>query len=342
MKLRELATRLGCELRGEGNGEIEGVAPIEQAGPGDVTFLANPRYASHLATTRAGAVILTPGQEASVPCLVTENPYLAFTRAVALIRPPARPAPGVHASAQVDPSAVLGADVHVGALVVVGARVCVGARTALHPHVVLYEGVVVGEDCVIHSGVQVRERCRLGSRVVVQNGAVIGADGFGFARDRDGRYHKFPQVGIVVVEDDVEIGALTAVDRAALGETRIGRGTKLDNLVQIGHSVTVGEDTVIAGQTGIAGSAHVGNRVTLAGQVGVAGHITIGDGVIATAQTGIPGSLEKGSIVSGSPAIENRAWLRSIAVFGRLPELQKRLRELERKVESLLGRPPSA
>jgi UDP-3-O-[3-hydroxymyristoyl] glucosamine N-acyltransferase len=211
-----------------------------------------------------------------------------------------------------------------------------GARTTLHPQVVLYEGVEVGEDCVLHSGVHVRERCRLGNRVVVQNGAVIGGDGFGFARDAEGRYQKFPQVGVVVIEDDVEIGALTAVDRAALGETRIGRGTKLDNLVQVGHSVTIGEDTVLAGQVGVAGSTRIGSRVTLAGQVGVAGHLTIGDGVIATAQTGIPGSVEEGRIVSGYPAIENRSWLRSSAVFAKLPELQRRLRELERKVQSLL------
>jgi UDP-3-O-[3-hydroxymyristoyl] glucosamine N-acyltransferase len=190
---------------------------------------------------------------------------------------------------------------------------------------------------VLHSGVQVREGCRLGSRVVVQNGAVIGGDGFGFARDGEGRYHKFPQVGIVVVGDDVEIGALTAVDRAALGETRIGRGTKLDNLVQVGHSVTIGEDSVLAGQVGIAGSTRVGSRVTLAGQVGVAGHLTIGDGAIATAQTGIPGTVAPGTVVSGTPAIDNRGWLKSSAVFAKLPELQRRLRELERKVESLLG-----
>jgi UDP-3-O-[3-hydroxymyristoyl] glucosamine N-acyltransferase len=189
---------------------------------------------------------------------------------------------------------------------------------------------------MLHSGVQVRERCRLGNRVVVQNGAVIGGDGFGFARDGEGRYRKFPQVGTVVVEDDVEIGALTAVDRAALGETRIGRGTKLDNLVQIGHSVTVGEDTVLAGQVGVAGSSRIGSRVTLAGQVGVAGHLTIGDGAIATAQTGIPSSVEAGAVVSGYPAIENRAWLKSSAVFARLPELQRRVRELERRVETLL------
>ncbi len=336
MKLRELAERLGCELRGDGGVEVGGVAGLEQAGPGDLTFLANPRYAPHLATTRAAAVILAPGHEASLPCLVSDNPYLAFARAVALLRPPGRPAPGVHPSAVVDPTAVLSTDAHVGALAVVGRGVRLGARSVLHPHVVLYEGVEVGEDCVLHSGVQVRERCRLGNRVVVQNGAVIGGDGFGFARDGEGRHHKFPQVGIVVVEDDVEIGALTAVDRAALGETRIGRGTKLDNLVQVGHSVAIGEDSILAGQVGIAGSTRIGSRVTLAGQVGVAGHLTIGDGVIATAQTGIPGSVEKGLVVSGSPAIENRTWLKSSAVFARLPELQKRLRDLERKVESLL------
>jgi UDP-3-O-[3-hydroxymyristoyl] glucosamine N-acyltransferase len=336
--LRDLAVRLGCELRGDGDVEVHGVGGIEQAGPGDLTFVANPRYASHLQTTRASAVVVGRAQETALPSLVSDNPYLAFVRAVGLLRPPCTPRPGVHPSAHVDPTAVVGTDVHVGALAVLGPRVRLGARSIVHPHVVLYEGVETGEDCVLHSGVQVREGCRLGHRVVVQNGAVIGSDGFGFAKDGEGRYHKFPQVGIVVVEDDVEVGALAAIDRAALGETRIGRGTKIDNLVQVGHSVTIGPDSVLAGQVGIAGSTHLGSRVTLAGQVGVAGHLTIGDGVIATAQTGIPSSVEPGAVVSGYPAIENHSWLRSSAVFARLPELQRRLRELERKVESLLGR----
>jgi UDP-3-O-[3-hydroxymyristoyl] glucosamine N-acyltransferase len=220
----------------------------------------------------------------------------------------------------------------------VGARVRIGARTVIHPHVVLYPDVQVGEDCLLHSGVQVRERCRLGHRVIVQNGAVIGADGFGFAKDAEGRYEKIPQIGTVVIDDDVEIGALTAVDRAALAETRIGRGTKIDNLVQIGHSVTIGRDTVIAGQVGIAGSTKIGDRVVLAGQVGVVGHIAIGDGVIVTAQTGVPGDVAPGAIISGSPAIENRTWLRSIAVFAKLPELSRRVRQLERAVEDLVRR----
>jgi UDP-3-O-[3-hydroxymyristoyl] glucosamine N-acyltransferase len=218
----------------------------------------------------------------------------------------------------------------------VGPRVHIGARTVIHPHVVLYADAAVGEDCVLHSGVQVRERCRLGRRVIVQNGAVIGGDGFGFARDQDGRYEKIPQVGIVVIEDDVEIGALSAIDRSSMGETRIGRGTKVDNLVQIGHSVTVGEHTVLAGQVGVAGSTHIGNRVTLAGQVGVAGHLTVGDGVIATAQSGIPSSVDAGHVISGYPAIDNREWLKASAVFPRLPELQKRLRELERRLEEMI------
>jgi len=336
--LRELAARLGCTLRGDGAIDVRRVAGIEEAGPGDLTFVANPKYAARLADTGATAVIISSDLQTPLPSLVSTNPYLTFARAAALLHPPLRPAPGVHASAQVDPTAVLGAGVHVGALAVIGPRARVGARTAIHPQVVLYPDVDIGEDCVLHSAVQVREGCRIGHRVVVQNGAVIGGDGFGFAKDQEGRYEKIPQLGIVVVEDDVEIGALTAIDRAAMSETRIGRGTKIDNLVQIGHSVTVGADTVLAGQVGVAGSTKIGSRVTLAGQVGVAGHLTIADGVIATAQTGIPSSVEAGATVSGYPAIDNRAWLKSSAVFARLPELQKRLRELEKKVGALLER----
>ena len=255
---------------------------------------------------------------------------------MALLHPLSRPAPGIHPTAQVDPSASLGEGVHVGAFAVIGPRARLGARTSLHPFVVLYADAEVGDDCVLHSGVHVRERCRLGHRVVVQNGAVVGSDGFGFAKDEAGGYEKIPQVGVVVVEDDVEIGALTAVDRASLKETRIGRGTKIDNLVQIGHSVRIGSDTVLAGQVGIAGSTRIGSRVTLAGQVGVAGHLTVGDGAIATAQTGIPSDVAPGALVSGYPAIDNRAWLKSSAVFAKLPELQKRVRKLEQTLQDLL------
>jgi UDP-3-O-[3-hydroxymyristoyl] glucosamine N-acyltransferase len=339
--LRDLAARLGCEVRGDGGVDVFRVAGIDDAGPGELTFVSNPRYAPRLATTRATAVIVSAGVETPLPCLLTENPYLAFAHALGILHSRPQPPAGVHPSAVVDPDATLGADVHVGPLAVIGPGVRLGARTVVNPQVVLYEGVEVGEDCVLHSGVQIREGCRLGHRVVVQNGAVIGSDGFGFAKDGGGRYVKIPQIGIVVIEDDVEIGALVAIDRAALKETRIGRGTKIDNLVQVGHSVVIGADTVLAGQVGIAGSTKVGDRVTLAGQVGVAGHLTIGDGVIATAQTGIPNDVAAGALVSGYPAIDNRSWLKSSAVFARLPELQKRLRELERRVAELLAGGPS-
>jgi UDP-3-O-[3-hydroxymyristoyl] glucosamine N-acyltransferase len=337
--LRELAARLGCTLRGDGDVDVRRVMGIEESGPGDLTFVANPKYVARLASTRASAVILSPALDTSLPSLLSPNPYLAYARAARLLCPDDRPPAGVHPSAVVDPTARLGEGVHVGALAFVGAGVTVGPRTVVHPQVVLYRGASVGADCVLHSGVQVREGCRLGERVVVQNGAVIGADGFGFAKDDEGRYEKIPQMGVVVVEDDVEIGALAAIDRAAMSETRVGRGTKIDNLVQVGHSVTIGRDTVLAGQVGIAGSTRVGDRVTLAGQVGVAGHLTIGDGVIATAQTGIPSSIEPGEVVSGYPAIDNRAWLRASAVFARLPELLKRIRDLEQRLAEFEGRP---
>ncbi|HUG52614.1 MAG TPA: UDP-3-O-(3-hydroxymyristoyl)glucosamine N-acyltransferase [Vicinamibacteria bacterium] len=341
MILRELADRLGCVLRGDGEVEVHRVRGLEDSGPGDLTFVANPRYVPRLAGTRASAVIVAPELQTPLPSLLSSNPYLAYARAAGILHPLPRPAPGLHPSAQVDASARLEADVHVGPLAVIGARTRVGARTVVHAHAVLYPDVEIGEDCVLHSGVHVREGCRLGRRVVVQNGAVIGGDGFGFARDERGRYEKIPQVGIVVVEDDVEIGALVAIDRASMHETRIGRGTKIDNLVQVGHSVTIGCDSVLAGQVGIAGSTRVGDRVTLAGQVGVAGHITVGDGVVATAQTGIPSSVEGGAVVSGYPAIENRAWLKASAVFHRLPELLRRLRDLEARVRGLDGSEPA-
>ncbi|HVQ29906.1 MAG TPA: UDP-3-O-(3-hydroxymyristoyl)glucosamine N-acyltransferase [Vicinamibacteria bacterium] len=330
MNLSDLAGRLGCTLRGSGSVEVTRVKGLDEAGPGDLTFVANPKYLGKLGATRASAVILAPEVECPLPSLLTPEPYLAFARAVALLHPSPPLEAGVHPQACVDPTATIGEGAHVAAFAFVGPRVRVGARTVVRPHVALYEDVEVGDDCVLHSGVQVREGCRLGHRVVVHNGSVIGADGFGFAKDAEGRYLKIPQVGIVVIEDDVEIGALTAIDRAALGETRIGRRTKLDNLVQIGHSVTIGADSIVAAQVGIAGSTKIGDRVTLAGQVGIVGHISIGDGTIATAKTGIGHSIPAGSIVSGAPEMENRAWLKSTLVFAKLPELQKRVRELER------------
>lgn len=334
--LDELAARLGCQLEGDGAGQISGVAPLDQAVPGDLTFLANPKYASSLASTRASAVILGPGVDGA-PCAVlrSSNPYLTFARAVGLLAPDARPAPGVDALASVAPTAALGRDVSVGPFAVIGDGATIGARTIVHPHVVVGARVSVGEDSVLHARVSIRERSVVGARVVIQDGAVIGSDGFGFAPRGDGTYEKIPQTARVVIEDDVEVGANTTIDRPAVGETRIRSGVKIDNLVQIAHGVDVGRNTVLAAQVGIAGSTVIGENVTLAGQVGVNGHITVGDRVRAVGQTGITGSVEPDAFISGYPAIDNRAWRKASAAFRRLPELRKQLAALERRLKAL-------
>ena len=336
MKVKELAERLGCRFEGDGELDIQRVSGIAEAGPGDLTFFTNPKYGSELRATRASAVILGPGA-GPAPCAMLRDPqpYLAFARAVELFEERWRPAPGVHELAVVANGVQLGEDASVGPFAVVGEGAVIGARTIVYPHVVIGRQAQVGADCVLHVRVSVRERVRIGSRVVVQDGAVIGSDGFGFARRPDGTHHKIPQIGGVVIEDDVEIGAHTAIDRPAVGETRIGAGSKIDNLVQIAHGVAVGRNVLLAAQVGIAGSTTVEDGVTLAGQVGVAGHLTIGKGVIATAQSGIPNSVDAGAFISGYPAIANRDWLKASAVFRRLPELRKRVSELESRIRQL-------
>ena len=312
------------------------MAGLEEAGPGDVSFLANRKYASAVAGTRAAAVILAiDGPAAPCATLRTDEPYLAFANAAALLAPDDRPAPGISVGAVVASDAELGDGVSVGAYATIGAGVVIGARTIIHPQTVIYPGVRIGDDCVIHSHVSIRERCILGSRVIVQNGAVVGSDGFGFAKRPDGTYQKIPQVASVVIEDDVEIGANTTIDRPAVGQTLIQSGTKIDNLVQIAHGVRVGHNVTLVAQVGIAGSSTIGDSAVLAGQVGVAGHLEIGAGTIATAQSGIPNSVPAGSFISGYPAIGNREWLKSSAVFKRLPELKKAVTELERRLAAI-------
>jgi UDP-3-O-[3-hydroxymyristoyl] glucosamine N-acyltransferase len=339
LKLREIADRLECLLEGDGDTEIRRVAGIEDAGPGDLTFFTNPKYARDLRKTTASAVILADNAEAA-PCamLRARQPYLAFAKAVALFVDAKRPAPGVHRLAEVDSTAVVAPDASIGPFAVVGGGARIGARTVIHPHVTIGAGAQIGDDCVIHSRASVRERVHLGHRVILQDGAVVGSDGFGFARRADGTHHKIPQVGGVVIEDDVEIGANATIDRPAVGETRIGAGSKIDNLVQVAHGVTIGRDVLLAAQVGIAGSTTIQDGVTLAGQVGVAGHITIGKGTIATAQTGIPNSVEPGSFISGYPAISNRDWLKSSAVFRKLPELRKTIADLQARLAKLEAR----
>jgi UDP-3-O-[3-hydroxymyristoyl] glucosamine N-acyltransferase len=339
MKTGELAERLGCRLEGDGSLEIRRVASIEQAGEGDVTFFANPKYATALRRTRATAVIL--GEQAPpAPCamLRTSQPYLAFANALSYFVPSARPAPGVDKFSAIADDAVLGRDVSIGPFSAIGRGARIGDRTVIYPNVCVGDGAVIGDDCVIHSHVAVRERVIIGNRVVVQNGAVIGADGYGFVRRPDGTHQKIPQTSLVIIEDDVEIGANTTIDRPAVSETRIRAGAKLDNLVQIGHGVTVGENALLAAQVGIAGSTVIGDSVILGGQVGVAGHVTIGKGASAVGQSGITNSLPEGAFVSGYPAIENREWLKSSAIFRKLPLLRKKIADLEQRIGELEAR----
>jgi UDP-3-O-[3-hydroxymyristoyl] glucosamine N-acyltransferase len=336
VKLRDLAARLDCTLEGDGDVEIARIAAIEDAGPGDLTFFANRKYADALRHTRASAVIAAPGVT-GLPCAIVRaaDPYLTFARALGVFADGWRPAPGVHPQAVVEAGATVAADASVGAFAYVGEGARIGARTILHPHVSVGRSAEIGDDCVIHPQVSIRERVVVGNRVVLQDGVVVGGDGYGFARRRDGSHEKIPQIGRVVVEDDVEIGSNTTVDRPAVGETRIGAGSKIDNLVQVAHGVKVGRHVLLAAQVGIAGSSVIEDQVTLAGQVGVAGHITVGKGTVATAQTGIPNSVEAGGFISGYPAIPNREWLKASAVFRKLPELRRLVSELERRIAEL-------
>ncbi len=326
MKLSDIAQKISARLAGA-DAEISGVAGIEEAGPGQITFVANPRYAGAARTTRASALIVDDSfPEISTPTLRSNNPYLAFARALELFYQPPQYAPGVHPTAVVHPSARLGRNASVGAYVVIDQDVAIGNDAVLLPLVVIYRGARIGNNFFAHAHAVVREYCRLGDNVILQNGAVVGADGFGFAKDGDGRWQKIVQSGPTVLENDVEVQANACVDRASVGETRIARGAKIDNLVQVGHGCAVGEDSLLCAQVGLAGSTEVGKNVILAGQVGVAGHCKIGDGAIATAQSGIPNDVEAGKVVSGYPAIDNKLWLRCVAVFNRLPELARTLR----------------
>lgn len=330
MKLGALAERLGCELRGDGTIEIGAVRSLEEAGPGDVTFLANRKYAGQVATTRASAIILAADADAvPLASLRTANPYLAFAEALALFHPPRRPPPGIHPTAVIAATARVGDDASIGAYAVVGDDVEIGADATIHPHVTIYSGVRIGCGFVAHAGVVVREDVRIGDRVVLHPGVVLGADGFGFAPTPQGAV-KIPQTGTVVIEDDVEIGANTTVDRATLGVTLIGRGAKLDNLVMVAHNCEIGAHSFLAAQVGIAGSTKVGRGVQMGGQAGVAGHVTIGDGVQIVAQSGVPSSVASGQIVGGYPAVEVTRWRRAAAALLRLPELLQRVRRLER------------
>jgi UDP-3-O-[3-hydroxymyristoyl] glucosamine N-acyltransferase len=334
MKLSELAKLTGARVEGTTDDiEIAGAAGLDEAGEGQVTFLANPRYTPRVNTTRASAIYLSEdaATDRQIAILRVKDPYLSYTRALRIFHPEVELEPSIHPSAVIDPTARIAARVVIGACSVIGRNVFVGDDVCIHPNVTVYENVTIGRGSVIHSGVAVRERTVIGERVIIHNNSVIGCDGFGYAKDEEKRWLKIPQAGRVVIEDDVEIGAGTTIDRASVGESRIGRGTKLDNLVQIGHSCTVGEDSLLCAQVGLAGSSHIGSRVILAGQAGVAGHLTIGDDVVLTAKSATSHDIPAGKIISGIPAFDNKDWLRSTAAFRRLGEMQRKLRELEKR-----------
>jgi UDP-3-O-[3-hydroxymyristoyl] glucosamine N-acyltransferase len=333
MKLGELAQRLGAELRGDPGVEVTGIRGIEEAGPAEVTFVANPRYAGLARTTQAAAVLVEPDfPEISPSTLRIKNPYHAFSRALGMFYQPPVYAPGIHPSAVIDPTAEIGDDAHIGAYVVIGPHVRIGAHATLLPHVVLYPGVQAGSHFFAHAHAVVRENCVLGDHVTLENGAVIGADGFGFSKNAEGQWEKIPQSGPVRLGSRVDVQANACVDRATVGATEIGDGTKIDNLVQVGHGSKVGENTLLCAQVGLAGSSVVGSNAILAGQAGVAGHCALGDGVILTAQSAVSHDVPPGKMISGSPGFDNRTWLRAVALFQRLPELARRLDRLEKRV----------
>ena len=336
MKLGELASRLGAELRGDANLEVTGVKGIEDAGPAEITFVANPKYAGLARKTKAAAVLVEPEfPEIEAATLRLKNPYHAFSRALAIFYQPPTYGPGIHPTAVVDPSAEIGADSHIGAYVVIGPNVKLGAHSTLLPHVVLYPGVRTGNRFFAHAHAVVRENCELGDNVTLENGAIVGADGFGFSKNERGQWEKIPQSGPVRLGNRVDVQANACVDRATVGATEIGDGSKIDNLVQIGHGSRVGNDTLVCAQTGLAGSSVIGNNVILAGQTGIAGHCTVGDGVILTAQSAVSHDVPPGKMISGSPGFDNRIWLRAVAIFQRLPEILKRLDRVEKRVSAM-------
>ena len=336
MKLGQIAERLGCSIEGDANLEISGVAAIDEAKKGELTFFADRKYRATLEKSAASAVILAKENvPARMAALRSEHPRLDFARAIEIFHPGPHFPGGIHPTAVVADSAKVGAGAHIGPHCFVDENVEIGRNAVLHSFVAIYRNARIGDDFFAHSHVCVREGSRIGNRVLLQNGVVVGSDGFGFEKQADGRWYKIRQAGIVAIEDDVEIQAHSAIDRATIGETRIGRGTKIDNLVQVGHSCKIGEDTLLCGQVGLSGTTRIGKRCILAGQVGAAGHLTIGDGATITAQSGVPNDVPASAIFSGYPAMENLAWRKSVAVFNRLPELQKEVRMLRDEVARL-------
>ena len=320
--------------RGDDDLEIGGAAGLDLAGFGQVTFLANPKYTAQIDRTRASAIFLNETEKivrADIAVLRARDPYLAYTRALRLFYPEPKYPPFIHPSAAIDESAKVASDASIDAFVSIGKNCVIESGVKIFPHATIYDNAKIGEYSVIHSGVAVRENCEIGANCIVHNNSTVGSDGFGYAKDENRAWLKIPQTGRVVLEDWVEVGANTAIDCASVGETRIKRGAKIDNLVQIGHSCTIEEDALVCSQTGLAGSSIIGKRVILAGQVGIAGHLRVGDDAVITAKSATSHNVEAGKIISGIPGFDNRDWLRSIAAFRRLGEMARTIRDLQKK-----------
>jgi UDP-3-O-[3-hydroxymyristoyl] glucosamine N-acyltransferase len=339
IKLATLAEKTFSTIeQGDGNLELQAAAGLDIAESGQITFLANPKYTPQIKETRASAIFLNEKERikrADIAVLRARDPYLAYTRALRLFNPAPEFAPFIHPSASIHETARIAANVSIDAFVSIGANCQIADGVKIYPNVTVYDGAKIGANSVIHSGVAVRENCEIGANCIVHNNATIGSDGFGYAKDEEKRWLKIPQTGFVVLEDDAEIGANTAIDCASVGETRIKRGAKIDNLVQIGHSCTIEEDALICAQTGLAGSSVIGKRVILAGQVGIAGHLKVGDDAVVTAKSATSHDVENGKIISGIPAFDNRDWLRSIAAFRRLGDMARTIRDLEKRIKEL-------
>ncbi len=335
--LQELAKKVSGELEGKGETEITGAAQINSAKSGDITFLANPKYKPYLSETNASAVIIKKEMEvdASIPVIRVDDPYYCFLQIFLLFHPKKQTlAPGIHQNAVIHPEVTIGEEVSIGANVVIGKDCVIGDRTQIHPGCVIMDNTHIGSECLFYPLVSVREDVRIGNQVIIHNGAVIGSDGFGFA-PHEGVYHKIPQTGTVIIEDDVEIGANCTIDRATMGETIIRKGVKLDNLIHIAHNVEVGEATVMAAQAGISGSTKIGHHVMVGGQVGTVGHIEIGDFVQIGAQSGVSKNIPEKEIVFGYPARPIMQTKRIEAVINQLPTLSKRIKQLEKELEKL-------
>lgn len=339
MKLSELAEKTDSKIEtGDEYLEINAAAGLDIAKENEITFLANPKYTPQVNATKASAIFLSEGVEidrTDITVLRSKDAYVAYTLALREFYPMPKIIPSIHESAVIDETAKIAEDVEIMANVVIGKNCVIESGAKIFPNATIYDGVKIGKNSVIHSGVAVRENCEIGENCIIHNNSTIGSDGFGYAKTAEKSWLKIPQVGRVVLENDVEIGANTAIDRASVGESRIKRGAKIDNLVQIGHSCTIDEDALICSQTGLAGSSYIGKRVILAGQVGIAGHLKIGDDVVVTAKSATSHDIENGKVISGIPAFENREWLRSTAAFRRLGEMSKIIRNLVKKVEKL-------